>query len=213
MEQKIINMIEDNEVVRNSVTKFISFHEEFQLGIIAGSVESYLHELNLNPNAEGDVLLLDIGLPGISGIEAIPKILDETPDLDIIMLTTYEEEDVIVKAICSGATSYLSKKSSLEEIIEAIRIVVKGGSYMSPRIAREIVKHLMGGRVSRASILTDRQREILEEMMNGSSYSTIAKKLFISVETVRTHVKKMYKTLQVNNKSEAIAMYLRGEIR
>lgn len=213
MDRKTIGMIEDNVVVRNSVTKFISFHEEFEHGVIAGSVESYLHELNLNPQKKCDVLLLDIGLPGMSGIEAIPMILEATPDLEIIMLTTYEEEDIILKAICAGATSYLSKKSSLEEIIEAIRIVIKGGSYMSPRIAREIVKHLIGGRVSKATILTARQKEVLEEMMNGSSYSEIARKLFISIETVRTHVKKMYKTLQVNSKSEAIAMYLRGEIR
>jgi len=84
---------------------------------------------------------------------------------------------------------------------------------MSPSIAREIVNHLMGGRVSKATILSDRQKEILEKMVDGKSYQTIAGELFISVETVRTHIKKMYKVLHVNNKTEAITQYMRGHIR
>lgn len=84
---------------------------------------------------------------------------------------------------------------------------------MSPSIAREIVNHLMGGRVSKATILSDRQREILQKLVDGKSYPTIASELFISVETVRTHVKKLYKVLQVNNKTEAITQYMKGQIR
>lgn len=208
-----IAIIEDNKVIRDNVSKFISFHEEFKLSVIEGSIESFLHTIERNPDVKLDILLLDIGLPGKSGIEGIPLILEKNPDLDIIMLTTYEEEDVILKALCSGASAYLSKKSSLEEIVDAIRIVVKGGSYMSPSVAREIVNHLMGGRVSKATILTERQKEIIQKLVDGKSYGTIAKELFVSVETIRTHVKKMYKTLHVNNKAEAIAMYLRGEIK
>lgn len=208
-----IAIIEDNKVIRDNVSKFISFHEEFDLSIISGSVESFLHETEIRPQHKPEILLLDIGLPGISGIEGIPLILEQLPNLEIIMLTTYEEEEIILKALCSGASSYLSKKASLEEIVDAIRIVVKGGSYMSPSIAREIVNHLMGGRASKATILTDRQKEIIQKLVDGKSYAAIAKDLFISTETVRTHIKKMYKTLHVNNKAEAIAMYLRGEIK
>ena len=129
------------------------------------------------------------------------------------MLTTYEEEDVILKALCSGACSYISKKANLEEIVDALRIVANGGSYMSPSIAREIVNHLMGGRISKATILTDRQREILERLVDGKSYQTIASELFVSVETIRSHIKKMYKVLQVNNKTEAITKYMKGYIQ
>ena len=140
-------------------------------------------------------------------------ILKKLPDINIVILTTYEEEDVILKALCSGACSYISKKARLEEIVDALRIVANGGSYMSPSIAREIVNHLMGGRVSKATILTDRQKEILQKLADGKSYQAIAAELFVSVETVRSHVKKMYKVLHVNNKTEAITQYMKGYIR
>lgn len=207
-----VSIIEDNKVIRDNVSKFISFHDDFEMAAIHGSANSFLDALAIGP-IQSDILLLDIGLPGISGIEAIPLLLDKMPALNIVMLTTYEEEDVIVRALCSGACSYISKKASLEEIVEALRIVAAGGSYMSPSIAREIVNHLMGGRISKATILTDRQREILEKLVDGKSYQTIASELFVSVETVRSHVKKMYKVLHVNNKTEAITQYMKGHIK
>lgn len=213
MKKTKISIIEDNKVVRENVSKFVGFHEEFELCQVHGSVESFLHALNINPSLQSDILILDIGLPGLSGLEAIPLILERLPQQDIIMLTTYEEEDVILKALCSGACSYISKKASLDEIVEALRIVANGGSYMSPSIAREIVNHLMGGRVSKASILSDRQKEILEKLVDGKSYATISSELFISIETVRSHVKKLYKVLHVNNKTEAITQYMKGYIK
>ena len=213
MEKVKVSIVEDNKVIRDNVSKFIAFHEEFELGIIKESAILFLDSLIIDTPGQTHILLLDIGLPGISGLDAIPLILKKVPYINIIMLTTYEEEDVILKALCSGACSYLSKKASLEEIVEALRIVANGGSYMSPSIAREIVNHLMGGRISKATILTERQREILEKLVDGKSYETISRELFVSVETIRTHVKKMYKVLQVNNKTEAITKYMKGEIR
>ncbi len=212
-EKTKITIIEDNQVIRDNVARFIRFHEEFDVVETVGSIESFLHLLQIDHRFKTDIILLDIGLPGMSGLDGIPMILEKMPEVDIIMLTSYEEEDVILRALCSGACSYLSKKASLEEIVDAIRIVVKGGSYMSPSIAREIVTHLMGGRVSKATILTERQKEILEKLVEGKSYGAIAQSLFISIETVRTHVKSMYKVLHVNNKAEAIAKYLKGEIK
>lgn len=207
-----VSIIEDNKVIRDNVSKFISFHDDFEIAAVHGSAKTFLESLQIG-GVQTDILLLDIGLPGISGLEAIPLILEKMPELNIVMLTTYEEEDVIVKALCSGACSYISKKASLEEIVEALRIVAAGGSYMSPSIAREIVNHLMGGRISKATILTDRQREILEKLVDGKSYQTIAAELFVSIETVRSHVKKMYKVLHVNNKTEAITQYMKGYIK
>ena len=207
-----ISIIEDNKVIRDNVSKFIGFHEEFDVTMIHASVESFFRSLDIDPRLTTDIILLDIGLPGMSGIEALPYIFERLPEVNVVMLTTYEEEDIILKALCSGACSYISKKAGLTEIIDALRIVVNGGSYMSPSIAREIVNHLMGGRVSKASILTDRQKEILEMLVDGKSYGAISEKLFISVETVRSHIKKMYKVLQVNNKTEAITKYMKGQI-
>ena len=207
-----ISIIEDNKVIRDNVSKFIGFHEEFDVTMVHPSVESFFRALDIDPRLTTDIILLDIGLPGMSGIEALPYIFERLPEVNVVMLTTYEEEDVILKALCSGACSYISKKASLPEIVDALRIVVNGGSYMSPSIAREIVNHLMGGRVSKASILSDRQKEILEMLVDGKSYGAISTQLFISVETVRSHIKKMYKVLQVNNKTEAITKYMKGQI-
>ena len=207
-----VSINEDKKVNRDNVSKFISFHDDFEIAAVHGSAKTFLESLQIG-GVQTDILLLDIGLPGISGLEAIPLILEKMPELNIVMLTTYEEEDVIVKALCSGACSYISKKASLEEIVEALRIVAAGGSYMSPSIAREIVNHLMGGRISKATILTDRQREILEKLVDGKSYQTIAAELYVSIETVRSHVKKMYKVLHVNNKTEAITQYMKGYIK
>ena len=213
VEKVKVHIVEDNKVIRDNVSKFISFHEEFELRVIAPSADLFLASPFIAVNSQVQIVLLDIGLPGTSGIDAIPHILEKIPDINIVMLTTYEEEDVILKALCSGACSYISKKASLEEIVEALRIVAAGGSYMSPSIAREIVNHLMGGRISKATILTDRQKEILEKLVDGKSYQTIAGELFVSVETVRSHVKKMYKVLHVNNKTEAITQYMKGYIK
>jgi len=212
MEKTRISLIEDNKVIRENVSKYIGFHEEFELSLIHSSVESFLLDFEANPKQTTDILLLDIGLPGISGLDALPVLLEKIPSLNIIILSNYEEEDIILKALCSGACSYVSKKASLSEIVEAIRIVVNGGSYMSPTIAREIINHLMGGRVSKATILSDRQKEILQKLVDGKSYQAISEELFISIETVRSHIKKMYKVLHVNNKTEAITKYMKGHI-
>lgn len=207
-----IDIIEDNKVIKENLIKYIEYQEDMSVHLVSGSVEDYLlrqhHQLS-----GSDIVLLDIGLPGMSGLEGIPKIKELNPDIDIIMLTTYEEEQVVVKALCSGACSYISKKTSLLGIVEAIRIVKAGGSYMSPSIAREIVTYLMGGMVSRATMLTDRQREILKLLAEGKKYSDIAEHLYLSVETVKSHIKKLYQTLHVNGKSEAISKYLKGEIK
>ncbi len=209
-----ITMIEDIAEIRESVSKFITFHDEFDVIETFSSVESFQHHLDLHPSFQPDILLLDIGLPGMSGVDGIPLILEQKPDLDIIILTTYEEEEIILKALCSGACSYISKKTSLKQIVEAIRIVAAGGSYMSPSIAREIVNHLLGGsKKTISNSLSERQNQILKRLSEGKSYKHISEELFISVETVRTHIKKLYRHLQVNNKAEAISMYLQGKIK
>ena len=209
VKQRIV-LVDDHEVVRLGLKSLLERNPQFEVVGEASSAREALEQVTI---LQPDVVVMDIRLPGTSGIEACEQIVEKHPNVKVIMLTSYEEEDVILRALCSGACSYLSKKASLEEIVDAIRIVVKGGSYMSPSIAREIVTHLMGGRVSKATILTDRQKEILEKLVEGKSYGAIAQSLFISIETVRTHVKSMYKVLHVNNKAEAIAKYLKGEIK
>lgn len=213
MQRIRVSIIEDNVSVRNNLMKFIALQKDLFVGDVFGSAVSFLSSTVSHYEDQVHILLLDIGLPGMSGIEAIPLLLHKLPDINIVILTTYEEEDMILKALCSGACSYISKRTPMENIMDALRIVAAGGSYMSPSIAREIVNHLMGGRVSKATILTDRQKEILQKLADGKSYEAIGAELFVSVETVRTHVKKMYKVLHVNNKIEAITKYMRGHIK
>lgn len=208
-----VAIVEDNKVVRDHVTKYINLSAYAEVVLVADSAESYLEQIQAKYATKADILLLDIGLPGMSGLEAIPTILEKQPGIDIIILTTFEEERLVVKALCLGAVAYLSKRSSLEEIIAAIRIVRQGGSYMSPMIAREISNYFVKEQTARTpGLLSKRHLQMLERLAEGKSYSEIANELFISVETVRSHIKKLYKVLHVNNKAEAIALYLRGEI-
>lgn len=212
--QKIsVSIIEDNKVIKENIQKYISFSEDMEVTHHSGSVESFLHHMDKNPKALFDIMLLDIGLPGMTGLDGISLIMERLPSIDIIMLTTYEEEDKVIKALCSGAVAYISKKSSLANILEAIRIVNNGGSYMSPSIARGITSFLFRGRPEKTkSILTKRQTQIIQELADGRTYDQIAEKLNVSANTVKSHIKKLYKTLQVNSSSEAVAKYLKGDI-
>lgn len=207
-----VAIIDDNDTVRKNVAQYISFSNDITLDFSSNSVEDAL--LSHRDRFEHiDGLILDIGLPGMTGIEGIPHFKKLNSDLDIIMLSAYEEEDKILKALCSGACSYISKSARLEEILNAVRVAKRGGSYMSPSIAREIVTYLLNGSATKKmNILTSRQQEIIDRMVKGKTYKTIAAELHISIETVRSHIKKMYKSLEVNNKAEAIALYLNGKI-
>ena len=216
MSSKInVCIIEDNKSIRENVSKYISFTDELVVHTAFDSVEAFIDYGNKNKGEVCDILLLDIGLPGKSGLEGIPLILEQQPAIDIIMLTTYDEEDIILKALCLGAVGYISKKTSLADIVEAIKIVNNGGSYMSPMIAREIFNHFGKGLIKskEPSILTPRQLDILQKLVDGKTYPVIANELGISTETVKTHIKKLYKVLHVQNKAEAISKYLKGEIK
>ncbi|RQO29629.1 DNA-binding response regulator, partial [Taibaiella sp. KBW10] len=116
-----VSIIEDNIMFREGLMRFIGFHDEFEIGAQFGAVAPFLQKSNIINDIPASILLLDIGLPGISGIDAIPAILNKYPELNIVMLTSYEEEDIILKALCSGACSYLSKSVSMKEIVSALR--------------------------------------------------------------------------------------------
>ncbi len=208
-----ISIIEDTSLIRKNLVMFINMQENMEVEIEAFSIKDFYQKVDSKIHFESSMLLLDIGLPEQSGIDALPELRNRFPDMDIIIITIFEEEHIILKALCSGASCYVSKKAGLGEIVQAIKVVQAGGSYLSPSIAREIVNHLMGGRVSKATILSDRQKEILEKLSQGMSYKSISEELYLSVETIRTHVKKLYKVLHVNNKTEAIAHYMKGFIK
>ncbi len=204
-----ISIIEDDLTIRKNVITFIGFFDDLALSSESGSVEEFLKTASKDV-IDHDVLLLDIGLPGMSGLEGISKIKSLCPELDIIMLTTYDEEEKIVTALQEGACSYLSKKTPLEKIIEAIRLVYAGGSYMSPAIARKLAEYMTQGkrRTKREMDLSPKQIEVIEGLVDGLSYKALAERLGISVSTIKTHIKRIYEALHVKSKSEAVAKYL-----
>lgn len=207
-----VALVEDDPTVRISLQTFLTGCPGLSVSLHAGSVEEFLEEVEKTEGRNPiDVLLLDIGLPGMSGLEGIKPIRRLLPETNIVMLTTFEEEDKIFKALCSGAVAYLSKRSALPTIQEAITIIYRGGSYMSPSIARKVVEYFAPKKRVSAQ-LTARQQEIVQAIMEGLSYKLIADKLMISIDTVRDHIKKIYKTLNINSKSELMRKAIDGEI-
>lgn len=203
-----IGIIEDDLSILSTLLKYFSMIDNIQVKFHAESAEQGFSNLKANPSVQ--LILLDIGLPGIDGITAIPEYKKIKPDLDIIIFSSYGEEDKILRALCAGACSYVSKNAGLKSILDAINLVNEGGSYMSPTIAREIVNYFMNGKSKQPVLnLTNRQQEIIELMVEGRTYSGIAKELFISIDTVRYHIKQLYQSLHVSNKAEAISSYLK----
>jgi DNA-binding NarL/FixJ family response regulator len=195
-------IIEDEIVIQESLKTFFESVPTIECMFISSSVEAFLKKAPVFKKTP-EVLLLDINLLGMSGIEGIPLLLEQFPELDIIMLTTFEDNDSIFKALCAGACSYLSKKTPLKKIQEAVDVVYKGGSYMSPSIARKIVNHY-APKNRKKNTLSPRENEVVKGIVSGKSYKMIADDLFVSINTIRTHIKNIYKTLGINSKAELI---------
>ena len=204
-----IALIEDEPNVSEPITQFVNQQQDMIMVATFRTVEAFLHPPTSFPSP--DILLLDISLPhGISGLQGIPKIKEVYPEVAIIMLTTASNSETIFEALQLGAVSYLNKKNDLKTIAETIRIVDQGGSYMSPAIARKIANFFPQQQTPpKHEQLTDRQMEIVHGLMEGLSYKMIADKLNISVQTVNDHIRRIYKTLQVNSKVEVINIFMK----
>ncbi|MAM29143.1 MAG: DNA-binding response regulator [Flavobacteriaceae bacterium] len=203
-------LIEDDILIQESLKDYFSTQSDIELVSISASVELFLKSysyLEYKP----DCFLLDINLLGVSGIDGIPMLLEKLPDADIIMLTTFEDNDSIFSALSAGACSYLSKKTPLAQIGETVRVVHNGGSYMSPSIARKIAKSFAPKR-NKPQLLTPRQMDIVTGIVDGKSYKMIADDLFVSLDTVRTHIKNIYKTLNINSKAQLIKKSFNNEL-
>ena len=204
-----IALIEDDEVVRKSLATFFSKEEGIQCAIAAVSVEDFLKQAEQVEKL--DIVLSDIGLPGLTGIEGIPLIKKKFPDASIVILSVYADSDRVFKALCAGAVGYLQKDTPFEEILESINIISKGGSAMSPVIARKVVDYFAPKRTYNEP-LTAKEQQVITAMVDGLSYKMIAARLGITLETVRQHIKNIYRKLHVNSKGEVIVKSLKGEI-
>lgn len=208
----IVGIVEDNIKIRDLIQRYLDMQEDMDCPVAKDSVEEMLEYLE--KHQAPDVLLMDIQLPGMTGIKGMEIIKSKYPEIDIIMLTVYHDSHKIFDSLKAGASGYLLKHTSLPEIKESIDNLLKGGAPMSPQIARKVITHFndQAPQKNPDSMLTDREQDIVNGLVDGLSYKLIADRFSISIDTVRAHIRNIYKKLHVNSKAEVIAKSLRGEI-
>lgn len=195
-----ICLIEDDDTIREGYEYLIGSTEGYK---VTGSFGSYEDAAKKIAKCDPDVILLDVELPGVSGIDAIPKLKKLVPDAGIIILTVYEQEMTIFRALAGGAAGYLTKDTPHQKILTSIKEVLDGGGPMSSNIARMVIQSFQR---SEESPLTPRETEILEQISTGKSRKRIAEELFIDLETVKSHIKNIYSKLNVHSKADAIKL-------
>lgn len=193
-----VSIIEDDETIREGYAYLIGHTPGYTVVSTYASVEDALKKIEKD---DPDVLLLDVELPGVSGIDGLPKLKKVLPETYVLILTVYEQDTLIFRALGNGASGYLTKNTPPEKIISAIHEVMEGGGPMSAHIARMVIHSFQR---NEASPLTRRETEILEQISTGKSRKRIAEELFIDLETVKSHIKNIYHKLDVHSKADAI---------
>ena len=205
-----ISIVEDNDKLRGTLAKVIGRTEGFRFVSDYASAEDALAQL---PAAKPDVVLMDINLPGINGVECVRKLKPLLPKTQVMMLTVYEDTENIFNALAAGANGYMLKRTPTKELIEAIREMQRGGSPMTTHIARLVVQSFQkpaapassGGDLAE---LSEREQQVLDLLAQGLIYKEIAEKLNIGYETVHTYIRRIYEKLQVRTRTEAVAKFL-----
>ncbi len=199
-----VAIVEDDTDVRYSIEYFISQEDDMQ---VAGSFVQAEDFIDVYDDMHVDVVLMDITLPGISGIEAISRIKPLKPDVQFLIFSIHEDQERTYAALCAGATGYLLKSSTPEKVIAAIREIAGGGSPMSAQIARYVIRNFQEEHKSHVSIaagLTTREKELLQALSGGYQYKEIADQMGISIETVRTYIRNIYEKLHVHSRTDAV---------
>jgi len=209
MQQFTLAIIEDIEDIRITLADFFAQQDEITSVLAVDSMEAFFEAIHKGTSA--DVILSDIGLPGMNGIDGIKKIKEAYPVTDIIMLSVFNNTERIFKSICAGATGYALKDTPLPELMKAILDVRAGGSYMTPSIARKVMEHFIPKKMA-SDTLSPKEKQIVVAMTEGLSYKLIADRISISIDGVRFHIKNIYRKLQVNSKAEVIGKYHKGEL-
>jgi DNA-binding NarL/FixJ family response regulator len=202
-----VSIVDDEKELRQSIATFVSGSPGFKYVSAYGSAEAALKGL---PADQADVVLMDINLGGMSGIECVEKLKAAVPALQILMLTVYEDTDQIFKALAAGASGYLLKRSSPTKLLQAIREVQAGGSPMTSSIARKVVASFQKSSptAEKQIHLSPREEMVLNCLAKGSTYKQIADELDISIDTIRTYLRRIYEKLHVQSRTEAVAKYL-----
>jgi DNA-binding NarL/FixJ family response regulator len=198
-----IAIVEDLDEVRDGLKNFISLNTDF---VVAGAFKTGEEAVAGIPQIKPDIVIMDINLPGMNGIECIRQIKDKTPGTQFMMLTVYENDEKVFEALKAGATGYLLKNTGLLQLAESLKELHDGGSPMSANIARKLVNHFhdVPKTTQVIEVLSKRENEILHHLAKGLLYKEIADQLQISTNTVRQHIHKIYEKLHVQNRTEAI---------
>lgn len=210
MGETLINIciVEDNQYMREGWATILDFESDF---CVLGTYETCESAFQSSEIKRSNVILMDIELPGMSGIEGVRYIRNNQPHTNVIMATVFDDDRNVFDALCAGAVGYLTKKVSPEELCHAVRDAYRGGSPMTPQIARKVIRSLHETQEKDTS-LNKREIQILKQLAAGNSYKTIAENIFLSVDGVRYHIRNIYEKLQVNNRSEAVAKSLKKRI-
>jgi DNA-binding NarL/FixJ family response regulator len=204
-----VSIVEDNDQLRGTLARVLNRAEGFECRSQFGSAEAALEAL---PKERPNVVLMDINLPGMNGVECVRQLKQLVPETLVVMLTVYEDTENIFNALAAGASGYLLKRTSSAELLAAIRDVQKGGSPMTAHIARKVVQSFQRAPAASGPTedLSPREKEVLDCLAQGFLYKEIADKLGISYETVHTYIRRIYEKLQVRTRTEAVAKFLRG---
>ncbi len=205
-------IVEDDPEIRGNIEDMINTDENYRCIISVERVEFLLNRLDKDNLPE--FILMDINLPGMNGIDGTRLIKDKYGDqINIIMLTSYDDSNKVFESLKAGATGYLLKTTSFKELHDALHLLHIGGAPMTPQIARKTLEFFRPQKkVTQKSVLTEKEKEVVQGLVDGLSYKLIAERMYISVGTIYTHIKNIYKKLHVNSKAEVITKSLRGEI-
>ena len=205
-----VAIVEDNTALRQSLEQLFNRSEGTRCVASLSNLLNVVSEVN---RSNPDIVLMDIGLPDITGIEGVRTVKTNFNDIQVLMFTVFEDDEKIFDAIRAGASGYLLKKTPPEEIVEAVKELFEGGAPMSPSIARKVIQAFQTQPASTLEDyqLTAREKEILYALVDGLSYKKIAEKYFVSIHTVRSHICSIYEKLHVNSKSQAVAKVLQNK--
>ena len=204
-----VAIVDDDEGIRTSLAALIRRASALKLAGDYPDAETALKEIPRHPP---DVVLMDINLPGIKGVECVRQLKSTLPKVQFLMLTVYEDSDSLFNSLKAGASGYLLKRTASARLLEAIRDVHGGGSPMTPQLARRVVQFFSKPAEGELSVsrLTPGEREFLGQLANGYAYKEIADRMKISIDTVRSYVRTVYEKLHVHSRTEAVVKYLRG---
>ncbi|HMF72275.1 MAG TPA: response regulator transcription factor [Flavitalea sp.] len=197
-----ILIYEDNSSLRESLCNLLMLSEQYDVLGAYGDCQDVVQQTK---QYKPDVVLMDIDMPGVNGIEAVKRIRITDKETQIIMLTVFDDNEHVYEALFAGANGYLLKKYVSDKLTSSIEEVLHGGAPMSPSIARMVISHMQGGPAGNDYQLTPREKEILQSLSKGNSFKLIGADLKISLETVRTHIKHIYDKLHVRSQTEAVS--------